>query len=102
MFLAFALLCIRYKSMKISVLKMGVSYLGVFLFVLMIGYISSRPRLLAYYDATANKRNTLSEYSQGIIDKLDGKLSITTYVNLLDKTWSVVLLICVMWVTIHM
>lgn len=88
MFLAFALLCIRYKRVKVSMLKMGMSYLGVFLFVLMIGYIFSCPRLLAYYDATANKRNTLSEYSQKIIEKLDGKLSIITYVNLLDKTWN--------------
>ena len=89
MFLAFTLICLRGERLKKSILKTSMCYWIVFILVLLVGYISSRPKSLIYYDATANKRNTLSEYSQKVIDQLDGKLSLTTYVNLLDDTWSI-------------
>lgn len=87
MFLAFTLLRLQSERSKRSVLKTCVSYCVVFLFLLAAGYLSSCPKFLAYYDATANKRNSLSEYSQEIVNKIHGKLSLTTYVNLLDDTW---------------
>ena len=39
---------------------------------------------MTYYDATATKSNTLTPNSQEVIAKLDGGLTITTYVNALD------------------
>ena len=47
-------------------------------------FFTSRPSLMTYYDATATKRNTLTEHSQEVISQLKGGLTITTYVNLLD------------------
>ena len=37
-----------------------------------------------YYDATATKSNTLTPISQEIVAKLDGGMTITTYINALD------------------
>lgn len=60
-------------------------YLGVWAIVLLLGYVTSRPAFKSYYDATATKLNTLTPNSQKIIGQMDGKLKMTTYVNLLDK-----------------
>lgn len=39
-----------------------------------------------YYDATTTKANTLTPNSQDVIAKMEGGLTITTYVNLFDET----------------
>lgn len=52
---------------------------------LLLGYISSRPALSFYYDATATKQETLTAASQKVIGKIDKPVRITTYVNLLDN-----------------
>ena len=58
--------------------------LGVILIVCLLGYLSSRPKLMGYYDATSTKWNTLTEASQKVIAEMDGGVSITAYVNILD------------------
>lgn len=56
---------------------------------MMLGYMSSRPALMAYHDSTRTKSNSLSKSSQEIVALLDGKVKITTYTNLLDRDfWS--------------
>lgn len=87
MFLAFTFIKLQSERLKKTVLRTGSSYLIVFLVVVLAGYASSRPVMIAYYDATATKVNTLTENSQKILQKLQGDLSLTTYVNLLDNTW---------------
>lgn len=57
-------------------------YIAILLVVISFGYVSSMPSRLFYYDATANKSNTLSPASQEIMAKADGPLTITAYVNL--------------------
>ncbi|MGB2525789.1 Gldg family protein [Flagellimonas sp. SN16] len=47
------------------------------------GFVFSRPTIKSYLDVTANKHNTLRENSQRIVKNIDGKLIITTYVNIL-------------------
>ena len=59
-------------------------YASVLLIASVIGYFSSRPALMTYYDATATKSNTLTENSQDVVAKMKGGLTITTYVNALD------------------
>ncbi len=87
MFLAFTFIKLQGERLKSSTLKTSGNYLIVFAFVLIGGYISSRPMMITYYDATATKLNTLTKNSQDIVKKIDGKLTLTTYVNLLDDTW---------------
>jgi ABC-2 type transport system permease protein len=62
-------------------------YSLVVLLAMMLGYATSRPILMAYCDTTATKRNTLTPNSQAIMAKLEGGLTITTYVNLLDREY---------------
>ena len=62
-------------------------YLGVIAVALLIGYTSSRPALMFYHDATATKQRTLTKGSQEVMEKMDGGLTITTYVNLLDGNY---------------
>ncbi|RFS21782.1 ABC transporter [Chitinophaga silvatica] len=62
-------------------------YLVVVLAAMMLGYVTSRPIFMAYYDTTETKRNTLTPKSQQVMAKLDGGLTITTYVNLLDREY---------------
>lgn len=52
-----------------------------------IAFLSSRPMLMAYCDTTHNKVNTLTPVSQEIIKEVDGGLTITAYVNLLDQSY---------------
>lgn len=62
-------------------------YAFLSVFVLMLGYITSRPRLSLYYDMTATKTRTLTPVSQNIIKQLKEPLKVTTYVNLMDDFW---------------
>ena len=59
-------------------------YIGVFLIAIVLGYFSSRPRFMSFYDTTRTKQRTLTMNSQDIIKKMEGGLTITTYVNILD------------------
>jgi hypothetical protein len=60
-------------------------YLVVFCGAMLLGYLSSRPKLMAFYDATRTKVNTLTPNSQEIIKKMTGGLTITAYTNLFDS-----------------
>lgn len=59
-------------------------YVGIVLLAVVIGFLSSRPTLKCFYDATNTKHLTLTPNSQEILDRVKGKLTITTYVNGLD------------------
>ncbi|MCR9013385.1 GldG family protein, partial [Gabonibacter sp. KD22] len=60
-------------------------YAVVWFVALFIGYLSSRPALMSFYDATETKQNTLTQNSQDIVARMNGKLKMTTYVNILDR-----------------
>lgn len=62
-------------------------YAAVVLAVFMAGYLSSRPAMKYYHDSTRTKQLTLTENSQDIIGLAEGALSITTYVNILEKNY---------------
>ncbi len=68
--------------------RMG-RYAFVIISTLTIGYISSIPSLVGYYDATANKSRTLAPNAQKIIKELgDAPLEVTAYNNLLGNYWN--------------
>jgi ABC-2 type transport system permease protein len=60
-------------------------YVVLVVISLMLGYISSRPSLIGYLDMTSTKSRTLTKNSQDVAKKINGPLTITTYVNLLDQ-----------------
>lgn len=58
-------------------------YLGVITVSLLIGYLTSRPALVGYLDATAEDVNTISPKVQEMLKKMDKEpLEITLYANL--------------------
>jgi ABC-2 type transport system permease protein len=59
-------------------------YVGVISIAMLLGYATSRPKLMTFYDATSTKSNTLTPNSQQVIKQLKGDLTITTYVNIFD------------------
>lgn len=61
--------------------------IGVIAIVCVVAFVSSRPALLGYYDATHTKLNTLTPVSQEIIEQVDGGLTITSYINVLDRSY---------------
>lgn len=54
--------------------------------VLVLGYFSSRPGKVGYWDVTRNKTNTIDSAIQDVVKELDGSpVTVTLYTNLLDK-----------------
>lgn len=71
---------------KPAMVKVG-RYLGVIAIGLFIGYISSRPALIGYYDATNIQANTIRPNVQKVIADLgDAPLEVHTYSNLIAGT----------------
>ena len=87
MFLGLSVIKLQGERLKLSKWNTSSKYGVVLLIDLSLGYISSLPGFIAYYDSTATKVNTLTEESQEIVRKLKGDLTITTYVNYLDETY---------------
>ena len=85
MFLGFSVLKLQLARQSCSMsVKVG-KYVGLVACVALVGYISTIPQLKCFYDATANKDRTITPNSQEILKQVDGGLTITSYVNLLDK-----------------
>jgi ABC-2 type transport system permease protein len=61
-------------------------YVLVVVFALALGYITSRPRLTGYVDATATRSMTLTASAQKILKETgNDPIEVTSYVNLLDS-----------------
>lgn len=87
LFISLSVLRLRFARTSVSWVSKVASYCAVVCAALLIGYLSARPQLMGYYDATATKVNTLTPNSLEVMKKLDGGLTITTYVNLLDENY---------------
>lgn len=87
LFVTLSILRLQAERTKRSTMQNAFRYGGVILLTLVIGYASSRPTLRSYYDATEMKENTLTQNSLDVMEKLDGPLTITTYVNMLDDNY---------------
>lgn len=85
LFLSMAILRLQSRRTIKPTWMVVAQYVGVWVVALIIGYGSAQPALKKYYDATTTKRNTITPKSQEIVSKLDGKVTITSYVNLLDQ-----------------
>jgi ABC-2 type transport system permease protein len=89
----FLTLCVlRLKSereLKPWTVKAG-RYVVLIFTALFLGYISSRPIMIGYFDATAANSLTITKTSQDIAKKVKGDLKVTTYANMLaPNIWAV-------------
>jgi ABC-2 type transport system permease protein len=72
---------------KPAMVKAG-RYVAIVASALLIGYVSSIPALIGYYDATAYKYRTITPQVQKVLADLgDEPLEITAYNNLFDRFW---------------
>lgn len=88
LFLLLSILKLKFERTSVNRFSKLLQYASVLCIALLVGYVSSRPKLMAYYDATETKANTLTPPSQEVMKKLDGGLTLTTFVNLLDDNFS--------------
>ncbi|SDL10389.1 ABC-2 type transport system permease protein [Pedobacter sp. ok626] len=85
MFLAFSVIKLESGRTSKSGLQIALRYVGVLIVALTIGYFTSRPGLIGYYDATRGNTQTLTPATQKIIKELgDEPLEVTSYINLVD------------------
>lgn len=85
MFLSLAILRLNSTRQYAPKGVMWGKYLGVIAGTCLIGYITSRPMMMCFYDSTETKRMTLTPVSQEIMNSLEDGMTITTYVNYLDR-----------------
>lgn len=84
LFLALTIIRLNSVRQKIRfVITLGRN-IGVIFLACFLGYLSALPQMKLYHDATSTKMNTLTPNSQDIVAKLDGGMTITTYINALD------------------
>lgn len=88
LFLSLSILKLKFERATTKSFGKILQYAGVLCAALLVGYVSSQPKLMCYYDATATKANTLTPPSQEVMTQLDGGLKLTTFVNLLDDNFS--------------
>ena len=86
LFLCLAIIRMNAIRQKLRWYDSTSKYFVVVLAACVIGFLSSRPKLMAYYDASSTKWNTLAPVSQDIVKKLDGGLKITAYDNILASS----------------
>lgn len=87
LFILLSIMRLQAARKKHNMMVTFTRYFAVIGGALFIGYLSSLPVSKVYYDATALKTNTLTPGSQQVVKKLDGGLTITTYMNILDENY---------------
>ncbi|OFY44224.1 MAG: ABC transporter [Bacteroidetes bacterium GWF2_40_14] len=85
LFLSLSILRLKAIRQKTSLSVSLSRYISVSFIAILLGYVSSRPVMMFYFDATRTNQNTLTPNSQKIVAKMKGDLTINTYVNILDK-----------------
>ena len=70
MFICFSIIRMDSRIRHITWTRNALKYVSVFFIVVFVGYLSSRPHLMGYWDTTWDKSNTLTKSSQDVIKKL--------------------------------
>ena len=86
MFLGFSIYKLKSDMESRPKLIQAGRYVLIFVCSLALGYLSSRPALTGYFDATATQSNTLAVSARKILKETgDEPLEVTSYINLLDN-----------------
>lgn len=81
MFVVFSILNLKFQRQSISFFKKLMQYIAVFLIIVSIGYVTSRPQTIAYWDVTRFNQRTLTPKSQNILSRFNEDITLTSYVN---------------------
>ena len=87
-FLGFTIVRLELARASKSIAKQALSYSFVLITGLAVAYLSSRQPLIAYYDATANKANTIVKATQEILKQMgDAPIEMIEYINVMDEKY---------------
>lgn len=81
LFVSFTIFRIKGLREKTQVSTSVIRYICAFVLMVVLGYFTSLPSLNNYCDTTSTKRLTLTNNTQEILNKIDGDVTITSYVN---------------------
>lgn len=85
LFLALAVVRISGKRRSRSRGTTVAIYCGIVAVTVTIGWLSSRPALMCFYDSTETKMCTLTPSGQDVMSRIKGPVEMTSYVNILDE-----------------
>jgi ABC-2 type transport system permease protein len=88
-FLSFTIIKIKSDTESVSGFRKAMRYMSVIAVALVVGYITNKPQVNMYYDATRGKIFTAHPGTQELLKKMDGKLEITLYGNLMGPYFAV-------------
>ena len=88
LFISLTIIRLKAIRQKEAFRKTSLKYVSVVLAVCFCGYLSSRPMLMGYYDATNFKVNSITPTSQEVVAKLKGDLEINGYVNVVSSSYN--------------
>jgi ABC-2 type transport system permease protein len=87
-FLGFTMTKLEMERVSKTFVRQAMRYVLILFIGLSITYLSSRQPMIAYYDATATKVNTLTKTSQDLLRKMgDEPVEITEYINAMDASY---------------
>ena len=87
-FLGFTIARLQFARVSKSILQQVLRYVIILIAGLAIAYISSRQRMIVYYDATYTKENTITKNTQEILKAMgDDPIEMTEYINVMDNTY---------------
>ncbi|MFR4036746.1 MAG: Gldg family protein [Butyricimonas faecalis] len=87
LFLFLSIIRLQSRRQKTTWMTTVGKYGSVIVIAMLLGYLTSRPKLMCFYDTTATKQRTLTPNSQDIVAQMDGGLTITTFVNILEENY---------------
>ncbi len=85
LFLALTVLGMSNRRKSRPAAMRAAGYAGVVLCAVAVGFISSNPHLMCFYDSTETKKRTLTRPSQDVMSRVKGPVVMTTYSNILDE-----------------
>lgn len=84
-FLSFTIIKVRSATQSISPFKKTLRYLSVIAVAFLVGFVTNKSQLNAYWDMTRDKIHTITPPTQAMLGKLnEAPLEITVFGNLLD------------------
>jgi ABC-2 type transport system permease protein len=88
-FLLFTIIRIKSATESISKFRKALRYVAVIAGAFLLGYITNKPQVNVYFDATRGKIHTITPPTQAVLARLnDGELEITAYANLLNSYYA--------------
>lgn len=87
-FLTLTVIRLNSVRQKLSAGLTACRYVGVVAVLFAVGGLSCVPQLMCFWDTTADQHNSLLPKSQEVMKAIDEKVTITSYVNILDYLYN--------------